>query len=689
VSHAPLNQEEKRKEQKKNKKEKRKKGAHGTHHHLDQLFPENTMVGLQRDKKWRQSWQNAAPRADFSRPTDAVFAKAEAALLDPDRDTQDKKFAALDGVPQQVSNDLCFPMWIPARDLTVSFSDTEIMTSLGSTPQSPLWSKSLEHLRDFKTVRNAGISFVCTDRDVCTKLGGESVSICGRKFKVQPYSKYSHWYYVDLQRLPDDVADGVIYDWFAQHGTPPVYITPAHTVGGLRSRSRRVYFNQKSPPASVMVDKNTPLRQIQFTGQGYAVVHHRLQVFNRTIPPFIKDLRAKHRSTPAPKPKTPSAMSDTAESIPPVFDIESDASSAPARSEHSDSESEPHRGDLSDSESSHRSDMDGIEMAIVARPSSVWHNGKAPLFPVGPTSNEDKAPARIKRAKLLIFGEIATPTAEMQMLPPSQQEYPVLSSLNTYEWLSEGQGGTIPPDQDIVLWDRSREPTQSVGSFIGLSEVTESVLNSSVYQGNVEQLSLKELCEVIENFLANFATETDPDSTLATLQAQPSLHRVLLDTKEPGNFQHLRGKAFGHAVLRVVSTREFSCGDEGTVSSRLSTLYPTQSVSDYQTVLGQICPDQSQFWLQLRLAELDLALQIIAPSIYMDPLKIGSILGKAASALPHPLWHLWDDNTLASIIQSPLMAQILAGPLHPDLRDTVEYLQKQVTAVTTPVPTCL
>jgi hypothetical protein len=124
-------------------------------------------------------------------------------------------------------------------------------------------------------------------------------------------------------------------------------------------------------------------------------------------------------------------------------------------------------------------------------------------------------------------------------------------------------------------------------------------------------------------------------------------------------------------------------------SSRLSTLYPTQSVSDYQTVLGQICPDQSQFWLQLRLAELDLALQIIAPSIYMDPLKIGSILGKAASALPHPLWHLWDDNTLASIIQSPLMAQILAGPLHPDLRDTVEYLQKQVTAVTTPVPTCL
>ncbi|KAL7680673.1 hypothetical protein Plhal304r1_c064g0152261 [Plasmopara halstedii] len=42
----------------------------------------------------------------------------------------------------------CLP--IPARELTTTFSDTEIMTSLGSPAQSPLWSKSLEHLRDFK-----------------------------------------------------------------------------------------------------------------------------------------------------------------------------------------------------------------------------------------------------------------------------------------------------------------------------------------------------------------------------------------------------------------------------------------------------------------------------------------------------------------------------------------------------------
>ena len=225
-------------------------------------IPMSAVRKAQRDRKWRQAWQTTANRVKFSRPTDAVFAKAETALLDPARDVHDKRCAALAGVPQQVSPELCLPMWIPARELSATFSDTEIMTSLGSTTQSPLWSKSLELLRDFKRICNAGISFMCTDREVCTKLGGESVTICGRAFKVRPYSKYSHWYYVGLQRLPDDVSDGIIYDWFAQRGAPPVYVTPAHVIRGLRSRSRRVYFNQKSPPPSVMLDKRTPLRQI-------------------------------------------------------------------------------------------------------------------------------------------------------------------------------------------------------------------------------------------------------------------------------------------------------------------------------------------------------------------------------------------------------------------------------------------
>ncbi|KAI9990431.1 hypothetical protein PInf_021402 [Phytophthora infestans] len=598
------------------------------------------MTGPQRDKKWRQAWQNTAPRAEFSRPQDAIFESAENAMLDPDRSPEDKRFAAL-----------------AARELTATFSDTEIMTSMGSTPQTTTWTSNLGHLRDFKTIRNAGISFQCDDRDICTKLGGEPVTICGRKFKVQPYSKYSHWYYVDLQRLPDDATDGLIYDWFAQKGTPPVYITPAHVVD-------------------------------QFT-QGYSVVHHRNRAYNSIIPPFIKELREKGRQARQPKPDPPSPDSDDTGSIPPAFDNDSDTSDSAAMVDDSASESEPHSGDHSDEESSQRGTMDGIESAVMARPKSVWPHSQVPNFPVGSIQATDFTPARIKRAKSLVFGTIADPEVVLQRLPPSQKEYPTVASVNSYEWLSEGAGGPIPPDQDLILWDKSTDPPQSVASYVGLTEVTESVLNAAVYQGNVEQLSLKELCAVIEDFLGSFSLVTDPDTLLSTVQAQPSLHRVLLDSKAEGNFHHLRTKAFGHAVLRELTTQVFPSDDDGSVYSRLSTLYPNQSDFDFQTVLGQLCPDQSQYWLKLRLAEADLSLQIIAPSIYVDPLKLSAVTGKAATALPHPLWLLWDDSTLANVIMSPLMDRILAGPLPTDLRSTIGYLREQAASVAASVPTRL
>ncbi|KAI9910666.1 hypothetical protein PsorP6_010167 [Peronosclerospora sorghi] len=673
------------------------------------------MTGPQRDKKWRQSWQNAAPRVELSHPTDAVFEKAEAALLDEGRDDCDKRCAALAGVPQQVSPELCLPMWIPARDLTATFSDTEIMTSLGSTAQSPMWTKSLEHLRDFKTIRNAGISFQCTDRDICMKLGGETVSICGRKFKIQPYSKYSHWYYVDLQRLPDDATDGIIYDWFVEHGTRPVYVTPARIIGGLRSRSRRVYFNQKTPPASVMVDQRTPLRQIQFTGQGFTVVHHRISAYNQHVPPFIQEIKEKQnaakekqnaakgkqnaakdkqnaakksslkQATPSSAPLakdqegniTPAedAHSDVSEnavmaasdsedntgSIPPAYDDRSDTSDnaemithdsddkegsiPPAYDDRSDtsddavmvaesaSDSEPHSGDQSESDSSltNNDEKNGDDSC---------QDDDEPNFPVDPIHSGDFAPARIRRAKRMVFGAIADPKVYLQPLPPSQKEYPIIASVNSFE-----NGWDYPPDQDIILWDKSCTPSRSVGSYVELNPVSERLLNSKVYQGNVEKLSLKKLCSEIEQFLGSFDSSTDADNVMSSIQAQPSLHRALLDSASEENFQHLRHLAFGHAVLRVASTRSYSAEDDWTLSSRLKSLFPGQQQYDYQSVLSQLCPDKDLFWLQVRLAELDLALQIIAPSIYMDPLKLGAIMGKAASALPHPLWLLWDDST--------------------------------------------
>ena len=81
------------------------------------------------------------------------------------------------------------------------------------------------------------------------------------------------------------------------------------------------------------------------------------------------------------------------------------------------------------------------------------------------------------------------------------------------------------------------------------------------------------------------------------------------------------------------------------------------------------------------MAEIDLAIQIVAPSVYMDPLNMGSLLGKAASPLQHPLLLLWNDTTLASLIFSPLLERILAAAISIDLRDTIDFLRNKAPIV--------
>ena len=177
------------------------------------------------------------------------------------------------------------------------------------------------------------------------------------------------------------MSDGLIYDWFAYRGTPPVYITPAQVNGGLRYRNRRVYFNQKSPPPSVILDRRTPPRQIQFTGQGFAVVHHRMSAYNRTIPPYIAALRAKNKPV-VPTSTRPTVSPVVADNTPPAFDNESDSSDSDAMADDSDPEGEPHSGDQSDSDISYGDTKDGIESVVTFRPKSIWVAGKAPKFPV-------------------------------------------------------------------------------------------------------------------------------------------------------------------------------------------------------------------------------------------------------------------------------------------------------------------
>ena len=129
--------------------------------------------------------------------------------------------------------------------------------------------------------------------------------------------------------------------------------------------------------------------------------------------------------------------------------------------------------------------------------------------------------------------------------------------------------------------DRSQDPPRSVRSYVQLAAVSERILNFYVYQGLVEELTLPELCAVIDEFVTEFNSIYDPDSVLTAVQAQPSLLRVVLDTKAVCNYHHLRDKAFGHVVLRVAATRDHISSDDGYLMHWLRTLYPGTSDLDF------------------------------------------------------------------------------------------------------------
>ncbi|KAF1327265.1 Pollike protein, partial [Globisporangium splendens] len=576
--------------------------------------------------EWRKQWRANSSRQQATIPTDATFAEAERAFQDEDRTAAERKAAALRGVPTPVNSDQCYPMWIPARDLTSTFSDTEIMTSLGADQKSTLWANSIVHLRDFKVIRGKGVSFTCTDREICTKLGNLQLTVCGRSFKIQPYSKYSHWYYVELQRLADDTTDSIIYDWFVAHGVPPVYITPSRTANGLQSRNRRVYFNQKDPPAVLMIGGKEPLRQIQFTASGYCVVNHRIQAYNKKTLPFLLERR---RTKTSEDPPAAEASSDSP----------SDAGVQPTTPADTGGDSDADMG----------SDSDMTSLSV--NPSSMWTSGeKKVTIPIPPLPDVCDAYHLIERSKKMIFPTARADQAQAFLLPPSQTTYPLVASHNVYEWITLGsEDAPISPDIDVTLHNHDRSPIRSQLTQVeGQIEVQRATIDY-----NVESMTVASLCKFIQAFLQKFEEEPSPEVSIVLLKTQPSHLRPLYDTSTPSNYTVMRGKFYGHALFRKISSQEL-LPELDTFEDKVQAVFNPQDPEDYQTMLSQ-CLDHNQalFWQQVWIAEFDLLLQVMAPSIYSDPFKVCAISQAPAQRLQHTLWLLWDDATLLNLLRSP------------------------------------
>ncbi|KAE9105635.1 hypothetical protein PF010_g12942 [Phytophthora fragariae] len=258
---------------------------------------------------------------------------------------------------------------------------------------------------------------------------------------------------------------------------------------------------------------------------------------------------------------------------------------------------------------------------VSVKPSSDGRSPTLQPFSIQAAKRTDRAPTRILCAMQLAFGPVAPPAnVDVRELPLSQSNYSTFASPNPFEWLSEGEGGKAPADQDLILWDGSNPP-QAVASYIKLPKQSERAMNSAVVTSSAEKASLEQVSEIIETYLKEFADIEDADEALYSIQVQPSVHRFLLATSTPSNYQHLRSKVMNHAVLRIAARKLNPNSKDYSLNDDIIKILPNATILSSQTVLDGVCGTTNDFWLQLNLAEFELALQIIASSIYMDKLK--------------------------------------------------------------------
>ncbi|KAJ0393059.1 hypothetical protein ATCC90586_001582 [Pythium insidiosum] len=222
--------------------------------------------------------------------------------------------------------------------------------------------------------------------------------------------------------------------------------------------------------------------------------------------------------------------------------------------------------------------------------------------------------------------------ATVKNLQVNTTSYSPDASVNIYEWLYEGSSDDIAADFDIDLRTADNVSTASTVR-ISRDQTTMLALVEPTY--DVEQMSLAELTSFLNKYLSDFTALPAVELRLAALQGQPSLHRPLYDPSS-SNYQRIKHYVMGHALFRTIYSRDIpDLSPNLTFDPRMQALFPDYDSAkswnpmDYLALLFH--QNHDGFSSAVILAEVDLAFQVFAPSIYLDPLKICAIIQAPAT----------------------------------------------------------
>uniref|UniRef100_A0AAV1V1X9 Uncharacterized protein n=1 Tax=Peronospora matthiolae TaxID=2874970 RepID=A0AAV1V1X9_9STRA len=656
-------------------------------------------------------------RTEFPRllPADSLLETSESELALSNLDAL--RLNALKLAPTPTSAAELHRMWIPCPHAIERKHLAEVLDELAKDDQPQLWNDARQArlLRDFKLIPNAGIRLTCTAYDTASKLSLVKLNAFGSQIQVARFSKYGSRYYVDLVRLPDEVTDRVIFDWFAEHGAPPTCVLPTFVRNDLPSRERTVSIGRDQAPSVLVHFQDNPLCEIEFSSPDDGMVklracfvNHKVASYNRVKPPSIllrQEADAARKATEsaasspsslfspsgAPIPSDPKGyVSSLRESIcrmPPdlpadspldsSLDLKADSSGYPvAPSDHdtsrtddvamSDDDVGSTMGDAVDESVSDPSDfnMEAFLGEVINAPKI---NPGAPLWTKAGTNRQalyGRSGADLVEAKSIKYdfnAEAGTAQATGLVKP------------NYYHSLcfEDADPDVAQCQYDLeVRHEEGNETCMECGQVDADKKTYISIVAPYTIGYEVESMKRLELTKCVDSFLKDLSYRT-PLEQLDTVEANPGLMLPAMASKD-----RLDTLAHYRSVCRLLAHTRPGTSVAQSQCSRV--LHATgKAKTMLKNLLGHGPPILAQDKKALFApSSWDLVLHIMALTVYHDPIKLFVLMGTIPDFLVDLRVPLLSDNTLWLLGFSYFAKDLLQYETVPDsLKSLVQAVQ--------------